>query len=215
VAQGQGIDPLNASGSTTIDWESTTTNKSILLMLTEEAYELRYRDDLQIMTSNVYYGVPGGLSLATNTYHAFGNNGSITYGSPVTVNTNTALAGDLEEGAPLSAATLYTDLTNASDHLPVVADYTIPVSVPPVQLGDGVLSAAGVFQFALSNLNGTAITPGQASRISFYAATNLTLPFSKWTALTNSITLTNGILQVTDTNGLIYSERFYRAAEKP
>ena len=215
VAQGQGIDPLNVSASTTIDWESTTTNKSILVMLTEEDYELRYRDDLQIMTSNVYYGVAGGLCLATNTYHAFGNNGSLTYGAPVTAGTNTALAGKLAQGALVSASTLYLDLTNASDHLPVVADYTIPVSVPPVQLGNGLLSPTNGFQFALSNADGSAVTSGEQSRITFYASTNLTTALSNWAALTNSILLTNGVLQVHDSNGLVYPQRFYRATQKP
>jgi len=215
VAQGQGIDPLNVSGSTTIDWESATTNKSILVMLTEEDYELRYRDDLQIMTSNVYYGVPGGLSLATNTYHAFGNNGSLTYGASVTASTNTALASDLEEGAPLSAAMIYLDLTNASDHLPVVADYTIPVSVPPVKLGGGVLSATNGFKFALSNADGSAVTSGEESRIGFYATTNLALALSNWTPLSNSVLLTNGVLQVNDSNSLVYPQRYYRAVERP
>jgi len=214
VAQGQGIDPLNVSASTTIDWEDTTTSKTILAMLTEEDYELRYRDDLQIMTSNVYYAVPGGLCLVSNTYHAFGNNGSVTYGSAVTAGTNTAL-NDLTAGAPISAAALYVDLTNASDHLPVVADYTIPVTVPPAQLGGSVLSPTSGFQFALSNADGTTVTAGQKSRISFYAATNLAMALSNWTAVTNSISLTNGILQVNDTNAFAYPQRFYRAVEKP
>jgi PKD repeat protein len=129
IAQGQGIDPLNVTNNPNINWESTTTTKSILLMLTEEDYELRYRDDLQICTSNVFYNLPGGLGLATNTYHAFGNNGSLAYGSSVTAAGNTALA-DIPAGAPISAPQLLLDLTGASDHLPVVADYTIPI-LPP------------------------------------------------------------------------------------
>ena len=56
-----------------------------------------------------------------------------------------------------------------------------------------------------------AMTAGQASRISVSASTNLI----NWTALTNSISLTNGVLQVQDTNGLVYSGRYYRAMEKP
>jgi PKD repeat protein len=129
VAQGKGVDPLNVSGSTTIDWEDTTTNKSILVMLTEEDYELRYRDDLQIGTTNVYSDAAGGLALVANTYHAFGNNGSLPYGSTVTASGNTALT-NIPPGSPLSASTLYADLIGASDHLPVVADYTIPVVQP-------------------------------------------------------------------------------------
>ena len=131
VAQGQGVDPLNVSGSTGIDWEDSTTNKSILIMLTEEGYKLRYRDDLEISTTNVYSGAAGGLALVAGTYHAFGNNGSLAYGSSVTASGNTALATNLAPGSTISASTLYVDLTNASDHLPVVADYTIPVP-PPV-----------------------------------------------------------------------------------
>ncbi|MGD0813383.1 MAG: PKD domain-containing protein [Verrucomicrobiota bacterium] len=130
VSQGQGVDPLNVSGSTTIDWEDSTTNKTILFMLTEEDYELRYRDDLQVCTTNVYSGAAGGLALVGGTYHAFGNNASIAWGSAVTASGNTALATNLAPGSPISASTLYVDLTNASDHLPVVADYTIPVVQP-------------------------------------------------------------------------------------
>jgi len=42
---------------------------------------------------------------------------------------NTALSNRLITNGPvfISAAQLYLDLTNASDHLPVVADYTIPM----------------------------------------------------------------------------------------
>ena len=38
-------------------------------MLTEHSYELEYRDDLQMMTTNVYYGAPGGLKYVSGTYH--------------------------------------------------------------------------------------------------------------------------------------------------
>lgn len=129
AAQGQGVDPLNVSGSTTINWEISTTNKSILYMLSEESYDLQYRDDLQICTTNVYNGTSGGLALVPNTYESFGNNASITYGSTVANATNTALT-NIPTGSPISANQLLTDLTSASDHLPIVADYTIPVVQP-------------------------------------------------------------------------------------
>jgi len=124
--QGQGFDPLNPTGATNINWSSSTTSASILSMETESGSGLRYRDDLQLMTSNVFYGVPGGLALVPGTYHTFGNNGTISYGARVTSASNTALT-NLAPGSAIGAATLYRDLTNASDHLPVVADYTIPV----------------------------------------------------------------------------------------
>lgn len=129
IAQGQGFDPLNITNNPNINWESTTTLTNILFMLTEEDYDLRYRDDLQLCTSNIFFNIPGGLCLVTNTYHGFGNNGSLAYGSSVTASGNTAL-NDLVPGAPISASQLFLDLTGASDHLPVVADYTIPVVAP-------------------------------------------------------------------------------------
>ncbi|HUJ72043.1 MAG TPA: putative Ig domain-containing protein [Verrucomicrobiae bacterium] len=130
VQQGQGVDPLNTSGATNIDWSDTTTDTNILFMLTEESYELRFRDDLQVMTSNVYYDVAGGLQYVPGTYHSFGNNATIPWASSVTNGSNTALSG-IPTNAYISAAQCYTDLTTATDHLPVVADYIIVIPPPP------------------------------------------------------------------------------------
>jgi PKD repeat protein len=142
VKQGQGVDPLNilwgpyTDASTTINWSSSTTSTQILFMLSDESYELRYRDDLQIMTSNVYYDVAGGLQYVPGTYHSFGNNGSFTWGTSVVNNTNALknLDPTLTNTYKLSATQLLQDLTGASDHLPVVADYTVPIGTasPPV-----------------------------------------------------------------------------------
>ena len=63
IHQGQGIDSLNPTNNPNINWSASTTATNILVMLTEEDYELRYRDDLQVMTTNVYYGAPGGLHM--------------------------------------------------------------------------------------------------------------------------------------------------------
>jgi uncharacterized repeat protein (TIGR03803 family) len=138
TGQGQGVDPLNiawnpyTSASSTINWSSSTTNKQILFMLSEEGYDLLYRDDLQVMTSNVYYYVAGGLQYVHGTYHSFGNNASLPYNTSVNNTNNTAL-NDLDpvktNATGLSAAVLLEDLTGASDHLPIVADYTISVSL--------------------------------------------------------------------------------------
>ena len=66
---------MNLSGATNIDW---TTN-SLLNLKSESATSLHYRDDFQIMTTNVYYGAPGGLAYVPGTYHVFGNNGTTAY----------------------------------------------------------------------------------------------------------------------------------------
>jgi PKD repeat protein len=133
----QGIDPMNPSGATGIDWSTN----SLMDQKTESAPDLRYRDDLQIMTTNVFYGLPGGLALLPGTYHVFGNNGATPYQGSISVG-NSALS-NLAPGAPIDADTLYHDLTNASDHLPVVADYTIPVPIAPPVAGFNSTPRAG------------------------------------------------------------------------
>jgi PKD repeat protein len=130
VAQGQGFDPLNLSNNTNINWGLSTVDPAILAAETESATDLRYRDDLQVMTSNVLFGVAGGLAYVPGTYHAFGNNGTTPYFGSVNSGSDTALNNDLETNALISAAQLYQDLSTASDHLPIVADYTIPVPIP-------------------------------------------------------------------------------------
>ena len=119
----QGIDPFNVTGATGINW----TTSSLLSYKTESATSLHYRDDFQVMSSNVYYGVAGGLAYVPGTYHTFGNNGTTPYQGSVNSGSDTSLNNSIPTNAPISASQLYQDLTTASDHLPVVADYTIPL----------------------------------------------------------------------------------------
>jgi PKD repeat protein len=128
VKQGQGIDLFNLSGATNIDWSAN----SLTSLKSETATALEWRFDLQLMTSNVYNGVAGGLAYVPGTYHVFGNNGTVPFETSVTFSNNTALNHDLVTNAMISASQLYTNLTGASDHLPTVADYTVTIPDPPV-----------------------------------------------------------------------------------
>ncbi len=122
----QAFDVLNPTGSASSNFDGS----GDLPELTESSTSLRYRDDYQMMTSNVLYSVTGGLAYVTGTYHPFGNNG--TAGN-VNNGSDTALNSDLNtNGVGITASQLYQYLTTASDHLPVVADYTIP-SPPALQ----------------------------------------------------------------------------------
>ncbi len=114
--QGEAYDPLNFS--TSVQYYS------------ESATELRYRDDYELMTSNVLNDT-GAINYVSGTLHSFGNNGTTPSGGSVNSGSDTALNSDLvQDGGPfISASTLYADLTTASDHLPVVADYTIVIPV--------------------------------------------------------------------------------------
>ena len=84
------------------------------------------------MTTNVYYGRRGGSQFVPGTYHTFGNNGTTPYNGSVATGPDTALNNDLATNGPvfISATSLYHDLANASDHLPVVADYSVPIPAP-------------------------------------------------------------------------------------
>ncbi len=175
IHQGQGIDALNPANNLNLNWSTTTTDTNILVMLTEHSYQLQYRDDLQVMTTNVYYGAAGGLKYVPGTYHAFGNNGTIFYSNTVNNAANTALNNRLATNGPafISAAQLYLDLTDASDHLPVVADYTVPIPAP-------IISSV--------SLDGTNLVLNVANSITggvftVLMSTNISLPLTNWIAL--------------------------------
>ena len=191
IRQGQGIDPLNPTNNPNINWSAYTTDTNILVMLTEHGYELEYRDDLQVMTTNVYYGTTGGLKYIPGTYHAFGNNGTTAYYGSVNSGTDTALNNHLVTNAPvfISAAQLYLDLTNASDHLPVVADYTIPLPTPVI---------AG-FNLAGTNLVFNVANCVTGGIYSVLTTTNLSLPPTNWTTLATNVA-NGGSFVLTATN---------------
>jgi hypothetical protein len=145
-------------------------------MMTEHSYELEYRDDLQLMTTNVYYGAPGGLQYVPGTYHTFGNNGTTAYYANVANGADTALNSDLVTNGPVfvSAYSLYNDLTNASDHLPVVADYTVPLPAP---VFTGVAVSGNNLTFNVADgVTGAVYT--------VWTSTNLALAPSHWTPVT-------------------------------
>ncbi len=112
AGQGEAYDPTNFSTSVQYYSESDT--------------DLRYRDDYELMTSNVLNDT-GNLNYVTGSFHNFANNGTTPSGGSVNSGSDTALNSDLvtDGGTFISASTIYSDLTTASDHLPVVADYTI------------------------------------------------------------------------------------------
>jgi hypothetical protein len=204
VQQGQGIDPLNPTNNLNIDWSDDTADTNILIMLTEHSYELEYRDDLQVMTTNVYYGTGSGFKYIPGTYHAFGNNGTTAYYGSVNSGSDTALT-NLMASAAISAAQLFLDLTNASDHLPVVADYTVPIPAP-VFTGFNLAGTNLVFTVGNAATNGTYVV---------LMTTNLSLPLANWTMLTTNIS-TDSTFSFVLTNAVnqIVPQMFYQLQEK-
>jgi hypothetical protein len=84
-----------------------------------------------IMTNNIFSDTAGGLEMVPGTYHVFGNNGTTSFETSTNSGGNTALNNVVADGgAFISASQLRLDLTTAADHMPVVADFTIPVPEP-------------------------------------------------------------------------------------
>jgi hypothetical protein len=191
--QGGGIDAMNTNDNSAINWGTSTTATNILAMETEHSYDLEYRDDLQVMTTNVYYGAPGGLAYVSGTYHVFGNNGTTAYYGTVNNGTDTALANRLVTNAPvfIAPAQLFLDLTNASDHLPVVADYAIPMPAPVIS---GVSIAGSNLVVSLANC----ITNGA---LTLSMGTNLATPPANWSIVAAS-TAASGNTTLTATNAV-------------
>jgi hypothetical protein len=205
VQQGGGIDPFNLSADSTIDWGTYTTDTSILAMETESATDLRYRDDFEIMTTNVYYGAPDGLKLIPGTYHVFGNNGTTPYNGNVNSGSNTSLDYDLPRGARVGAAQLYLDLVNASDHLPVVADYTIPMPAPTIN--SIVLAGTNLVFDVANSITGAVFT--------VLVSTNVSSPLSEWTTLaTNASSGGSFTFIATNVVNQTATEQFYILQEK-
>jgi hypothetical protein len=124
--QGKAYDPAGFSSSLAYYSESDT--------------YLEYRDDYELMTPNVLNDT-GGLDYVSGSFHVFGNNGTTPYGQEATYSGNTALAGLTSP----SQSDVLSALTTASDHYPVVADYTFTVPEPgAVIMLSGVVVAAAL-----------------------------------------------------------------------
>jgi endonuclease/exonuclease/phosphatase family metal-dependent hydrolase len=125
AGQGQAFDPPNRPG----DW---ALNPNFVDVLTESATNLRYRDDFLLVTQNIMTDASG-LHYTAGSYHTFGINGSIAVHGTVDSAANTALPGLPNRAAVLAA------LTTASDHLPVIADFDLPLGTPTISLSLALL----------------------------------------------------------------------------
>jgi endonuclease/exonuclease/phosphatase family metal-dependent hydrolase len=192
IQQAAAVDPFYPANNQTINWHTFTTDTNILAQESDNCEFIQYRDDLQTMTTNVFSGAAGGLKYIAGTYHTFGNNGSIAYQASVNNAANNALKNLVTNGpAFITAAQLYVDLTGAADHLPVVADYTIPLPAP-------LISSV--------SLDGTNLVLNVANSITggvftVLMSTNISLPLTNWMALATN-TATNGSFTLTATTAV-------------
>jgi hypothetical protein len=137
---GQAIDTLTRSFNSTSTWDTTSTYKSLL---TETATFDQFRDDLQLVTNPML--TQPGMQLVTSSLTAFGNGGNI-YHTSVTSASNSAALADLgmPPYTPAYRTSVLSALTTATDHLPIVADYSFAsaVGIPGDYDHSGVVDAA-------------------------------------------------------------------------
>lgn len=124
AGNGQAFDPLNRLGN----WSNTSSFRGVFTQAPANAPPngltgggLDDRFDFQIVSGEFLDG--SGLEYKAGTYRAFGNNGSVALNGNINDASSTALAG-------LANRTTVLDLlTTVTDHLPVVADFTVPIVV--------------------------------------------------------------------------------------
>jgi hypothetical protein len=127
AGQGQAFDPLSFS--------------TIKKYLTDSTTNLRYRDDYQLMTTDILNDA-GAINYVSGSLEGFGNNG--TSGSNISSGNTDLAYMTAAAGYNPTQAQILSALTTASDHLPNVADYTFvpipePTSLALVAGGVGIL----------------------------------------------------------------------------
>jgi endonuclease/exonuclease/phosphatase family metal-dependent hydrolase len=119
------------------------------------------RFDFQLVSDAVLTG--NGLRYQSGSYRTFGNNGTVPVSGAINDPANTALP-DLA-----NRTTVLNLLTTVSDHLPVVADYTVPAGAPLSALSTaaGTASSAASFNVRGSSLTGNLqVTPPAGFEVS-------------------------------------------------
>lgn len=121
TTNGPFLDPLNINPQNNNANYSLAAYKAIM---TDSSTSLRYRDDIQFMTANVFNGTSAtGLRYVPASARAFGNNGTTNVGKSTNLSTNTSLNTNFS--GPILASDVLAALTTGSDHLPQVTDYLL------------------------------------------------------------------------------------------
>jgi endonuclease/exonuclease/phosphatase family metal-dependent hydrolase len=127
AGNGQAVDPIGLPGA----WHNSS-NPSIISQFTQAPSNtppsgytgggLDDRFDFVLASGELSDG--SGIDYVGNTYHAFGNNGSVGLNGDINSPSSTALTGLANRTTVLNL------LTTVSDHLPVVADFAIVANTP-------------------------------------------------------------------------------------
>ena len=153
LANGTGklFDPINAPGT----WNNNSSFRGIHTQNPRTQMDDRF--DFQLVSDDVLNS--GGLEYISGTYRAFGNNNTHTFNQPITT------------GSGASSSVLNA-LVDASDHLPVVADYRFDIPVGSVN--DPQLFYNGSSFDAANDLDAVtdkvALLPGETATFANYTS---------------------------------------------
>ncbi len=124
---------------------------------------------------------------------------TISFPNPTGVFTNWAFWQHSNTGSSGGISPL--DLDVCHSEYKSLQSFIIPTPAPIFTL-NSISLGGGVFQFSFTNVPGTHFT--------ILATTNLTIPLSNWTQLTNVNEISAGVFQFTDTQTTNSPGRFYR-----
>jgi endonuclease/exonuclease/phosphatase family metal-dependent hydrolase len=127
------VDPLNPN-NVSQTWDnsankrfSTESPATSAFFTGQDTGGMQFRDDFLMNSPGM---LSGSIHYVAGSFDVFGNTDSHTYGSAVTTGSALAFSAQLTGYTTAQASTVLTELTQASDHLPVVADYLLSVPEP-------------------------------------------------------------------------------------
>lgn len=189
VGNGQAFDPINSPGT----WHNNNFFRAILTQApmntpTNPAFTgggLDDRFDFQLISGELTNGT--GLEYLANSYHTFGNNGSLGINSNINDAGNTALPG------LVNRTTILNLLATVSDHLPVVADFNAPAAASVQFVLANQTVSEGTTSFTVSAQLSTAV--GQNVSIPYTLSGTATGSGTDYTLTSaNPLTITAGNL---------------------
>jgi hypothetical protein len=92
---------------------------------------------------------------------------------------------------------------------------TAPTAGTALRLHAPQLQPQGHYRLLIGQADGNGVDLQRAAKVELFATTNVALPWSEWTKLTNSLWWNNGLLQLDDMDSATRPLRFYRAMERP
>ena len=125
-------------------------------------------------------------------------------GSPVGLNSPVLTLANVGRAQNGIYSVTVTNLRGAA----ISSNAVVTVKVPQV-LGTPALLANGTLQFTSMDVGGGTLTEADLPNFEAQASTNLV----DWVTLPNALSLTNGMLQLSDGSSTNYSTRYYRIIE--